>query len=77
MMDRNIVNASLYIKYTPSFTNIGRRGKPTTIVSDANGLFVCSTFNALGFTLNELREHARLIADALNKQNTKIEGGAS
>ena len=76
-MDRNIVNASRYIKYTPPFTNIGKRGKPTTVVSDVNGLFVCSTFNALGFTLNELREHARLIADALNKQHTKKEGGAA
>lgn len=67
MTDRNIVNASRYIKYTPPFTNIGKRNKPTMCVMDSKGLFVCSTFNALGFTGDELREHARRIADALNK----------
>lgn len=65
--DKDIVDASRYIRYKPPFTNLGKNNKPTMMVRDANGLFVCTTFNALGFTHSELREHARIIAYALNK----------
>lgn len=58
--------------YAPPFSNLGARGRPTTIVRDAKGEFVCTTFSGAGFTLDQLRERARWVADALNR----MEGGA-
>ena len=58
----------LATNFTPPFTNIGRYDRPTLTVRDAKGDFVCSTFCALGFTLDQLHERARWIANALNKQ---------
>lgn len=67
MKDNDIVDASQHLRYTPPFTHLNRYGKPSMWVKDSKGLPICLTYTRIGHTLTQMRDHARLIAEALNK----------
>ena len=58
--------------WTPPFSNIGRRGGPTSTVFDANGCFVCSCSCGIGITAEQSKERARRIAEALTRQEGRV-----